>query len=462
MQHNWDTMTALELGQKIAENFINPVELTEYFLERMKHHDRTGSIYVRHTRARAFQEAEAARQRAKAGMTRSRLDGVPISWKDLYDTANIPTEGGSPLLVGRTPTTDALVLKRATMAGLVCLGKTNTVQFALGGIGSNPHTGTPPNAVMKDAPRAPGGSSCGAAVSVASGLAAAAIGSDTGGSVRVPAAWNCLVGLKTSYGALPLDGVLPLSPTLDTVGPLTKSVADAAEIFGILGARIPVDLEGRNPVNRLRLLCPTNIVWDQADPKVESNTRKALDALDNLGAAVVHDTVQAFDEITDAIIKKGGIATAEAYTTWRHLVDTKGAAIDPNVLARFHQGREMSAPDVEIVRAEVRKQAPALYAKLAGFDAMVMPTVPILPPTLESVDRDPEAYRIANMLALRNTTLGNILPCCAVTLPIPAEIPCGLMVMAPAGHDNRLLRIAATVENALGSAQESTNTKALD
>ena len=452
MQNNWETMTALELGHKIATNFIDPVELAEYFLERIKDHDGARSIYVRHTKARALEEAEAARVRVRTGMTRSRLDGVPISWKDLYDTANIPTEGGSPLLVGRTPIKDALVLKRATIAGLVCLGKTNTVQFALGGIGSNPHTGTPPNAVMKDAPRAPGGSSCGAAVSVASGLAAAAIGSDTGGSVRVPAAWNSLVGLKTSYGALPLDGVLPLSPTLDTVGPLTKSVADAAEIFGILGARVPVDLKGYTPINRLRLLSPTNVVWDQADPKVESNTRKALDALASLGAAVVHDTVQAFDEITDAI-KHGGIATAEAYTTWRHLVDTKGAAIDPNVLARFHQGREMSAPDVEIVRAEVRKQAPALYAKLAGFDAMVMPTVAILPPTLESVDRDPEAYRIANMLALRNTTLGNILPCCAVTLPIQGAIPCGLMVMAPSGHDNRLLRIAATIENALGSAQ---------
>ena len=188
MQNNWDTMTALELGHKIATNFIDPVELTEYFLERIKDHDGARSIYVRPTKARALEEAEAARVRVRAGMTRSRLDGVPITWKDLYDTANIPTEGGSPLLVGRTPTTDALVLKRATMAGLVCLGKTNTVQFALGGIGSNPHTGTPPNAVMKDAPRAPGGSSCGAAVSVASGLAAAAIGSDTGGSVRVPAA----------------------------------------------------------------------------------------------------------------------------------------------------------------------------------------------------------------------------------------------------------------------------------
>ena len=453
MQNNWDTMTALELGHKIATNFIDPVELAEYFLERIKDHDGARSIYVRHAKARALQEAEAARVRVRTGMTRSRLDGVPISWKDLYDTANIPTEGGSPLLVGRTPTKDALVLKRATIAGLVCLGKTNTVQFALGGIGSNPHTGTPPNAVMKDAPRAPGGSSCGAAVSVASGLAAAAIGSDTGGSVRVPAAWNSLVGLKTSYGALPLDGVLPLSPTLDTVGPLTKSVADAAEIFGILGARVPVDLKGRNPINRLRLLSPTNVVWDQADPKVESITRKALESLASLGAAVVHDPVPAFDQITGVVGKHGGIAVAEAYTTWQHLIDTNGEHIDPNVLTRFYQGREMSAPDVEIVRAEVRKQAPALYGQLAGFDAAVMPTVAIIPPKLESIDQDPEAYRVANMLALRNTTLGNILPCCAVTLPIQGAIPCGLMLMAPSGHDNRLLRIAATIENALGSAQ---------
>jgi len=459
MQHIWDTMTALELGNKIAKNLIDPVELAEYFLDRITDHDQANSIYVRHTKARALQEAEAARIRAKAEVTRSRLDGVPISWKDLYDSANIPTEGGSPLLAGRRPTKDALVLERATIAGLVCLGKTNTVQFALGGIGSNPHTGTPPNAVMKDAPRAPGGSSCGAAVSVASGLAAAAIGSDTGGSVRVPAAWNSLVGLKTSYGALPLDGVLPLSPTLDTVGPLTKSVADAAEIFAILGARIPADLNGLNPVNRLRLLCPTNVVWDQADQNVESITRNALDSLAGLGATVVHDSVPEFDRITDVMGKHGGIAVAEAYATWRHLLSTKDQYVDPNVLARFYQGREMSAYDVEILRAEVRKQTPALYRTLAGFDAMVMPTVAILPPKLASVDRDPEAYRIANMLALRNTTLGNVLPCCAVTLPIPGETPCGLMVMAPTGHDDRLLRAAATMENAVGPAKVATQDK---
>ncbi|MBE24406.1 MAG: amidase [Rhodospirillaceae bacterium] len=449
MKHSWHKMTALQLGTCIANNSINPVELTEYFLKRISEHDNGHLIYVRSTAERAYKEAEAAGTRAKAGITRSPLDGVPISWKDLYDTAGTLTEGGTPLLSGRRPTRDAQVLERATNAGLVCLGKTNTVQFALGGIGTNPYTGTPPNAVMTDVPRAPGGSSCGAAVSVASGLAAAGIGSDTGGSVRVPAAWNSLVGFKTSYGALPLDGVLPLAPSLDTVGPLTKSVADAAELFAILGARNPVDLQGLKPASQLRLLSPTNVVWDQADQDVDSTIRKAIDSLSSLGATVVHENVPEFDHLTDVVGQHGGIAVAEAYAAWRHFVDTKSAQIDPNVLTRFQQGRDMSAPDVEIVRAEVRSLAPALYQSLASFDAMVMPTVAVIPPELEAVQRSADAYNKANILTLRNTTLGNLLPSCAVTLPIAGEIPCGLMVMAPAGHDNRLLRVAAAIEKAL-------------
>ena len=449
MKRSWHKMTALQLGTRIADNSVNPVELTEYFLERIREHDANHLIYLRSTAERAYEEAEAARTRAKAGMTRSPLDGVPISWKDLYDTAGILTEGGTPLLSGRRPTRDARVLERAANAGLVCLGKTNTVQFALGGIGTNPYTGTPPNAVMKDVPRAPGGSSCGAAVSVASGLAAAGIGSDTGGSVRVPAAWNSLVGFKTSFSALPLDGVLPLAPSLDTVGPLTRSVADSAALFAIMGARAQVDLRRLGQIKQLRLLSPTNVVWRHADPEVETTVRKAIDTLVNLGASLVDSPVPEFDDITSVIQQHGGIAVAEAYVTWRDLVETKSEDIDPSVLRRFHQGRDMTAPDIETVRAAVRGLAPALYQKLANFDALVMPTVPTVPPKLDDVEHNGDNYNLANALALRNTTLGNLLPSCAVTLPLAGEIPCGLMIMAPAGHDNRLLRVAAVIEEAL-------------
>jgi len=449
MKHSWHKMTALQLGTRIADNSINPLELTEYFLERIRDHDKGNLIYVRSTEERAYREAEAASIRAKAGMTRSPLDGVPISWKDLYDTAGTLTEGGTPLLSGRRPTRDALVLERAANAGLVCLGKTNTVQFALGGIGTNPYTGTPPNAVMTDVPRAPGGSSCGAAVSVASGLAAAGIGSDTGGSVRVPAAWNSLVGFKTSFGALPLDGVLPLAPSLDTVGPLTQDVADGAALFAIMGARAPVDLRGLGQIKRLRLLSPTNVVWDHADPEVESAVREAITSLVGLGASIIDSPIPEFDEISSVVQQHGGIAVAEAYIAWRDFVEAKSEDIDPSVLLRFHQGRAMTAPDVETVRAAVRRLAPALYQRLASFDAIVMPTVATVPPILEDVEQNADSYRVANGLALRNTTLGNLLPSCALTLPLPGKIPCGLMVMAPAGHDNRLLRVAAAIEEAL-------------
>lgn len=459
MQKDWHRSTALELGKGIADNSVHPVELVEYFLDRVRSHDENNLIYVRTTAERAYKEAQEASARAKDGMLRSALDGVPISWKDLYDTAGIPTEGGTPLLSGRVPSKDALALKRATNAGLVCLGKTNTVQFALGGLGTNPYTGTPPNAVMRDVPRAPGGSSCGAAVSVAAGLAAAGIGSDTGGSVRVPAAWNSLVGLKTSFGALPIDGVLPLAPSLDTVGPLTHSVADAAALFAIMGAQNQVDLRTLGKIERLRFLVPSNIVWDEADANVESISREAINTISNSGASVLDARVPEFDNITSVIMERGGIAVAEAYITWQKFVDHKSEGIDPNVLFRFLQGRDMTSPDIETVRSTVRSLTPELYHRLAGFDAIVMPTVPTVPPALEDVEQNHESYQKANSLALRNTTLGNLLPCCAITLPLPGNVPCGLMLMAPAGHDNRLLRIAATVEQTLHLRGEDSQNK---
>ena len=449
MSDTWDTLSALELGYLIANLEINPIDLAEYFLGRIQDKDPDHLIYLRTTAKRARSEAKAARTRAKTNMLRSPLDGVPISWKDLYDTAGIPTEGGTPLLSGRIPRTDALVLQRATNAGLVCLGKTNTVQFALGGIGTNPYTGTPPNAVLKDVPRVPGGSSCGAAISVAAGLAAAGIGSDTGGSVRVPAAWNSLVGFKTSYGAIPLDGVLPLAPSLDTVGPLTRSVSDAAALFAIMALRPPVDMKGLLSLKQLRLLIPTNVVWDNADTEIENTVRATLANLSESGASIIHAPLPEFDQIGNVVSDHGGIALAEAYACWGHLIDPQNTHVDPSVLSRFHQGRDMTALDVEIVRAAIRNLTPRLYARLAGFDAMLMPTVPILPPPIKDVDNNQERYQAYNRRALRNTSLGNLIPCCAITLPLSHQIPCGLMVIAPAGQDQRLLRIAGSIEEAL-------------
>ena len=225
--------TAAELGREIAAGRIDPVALAESCLEAIRSQDEDGRIYARLTGERALEEAKAAARRAREGRLAGPLDGVPVSWKDLFDTAGTATESGTPLLAGRIPDKDAEVLRRAGIAGTVCLGKTHQTELAFSGLGINPNTATPPNKGMPG--HAPGGSSSGAAASLAHGLAPIAIGSDTGGSVRIPACWNSLVGLKTTHGVLPNDGVVPLCPGFDTVGPLARTVEDAALMFAALG-----------------------------------------------------------------------------------------------------------------------------------------------------------------------------------------------------------------------------------
>lgn len=450
MANDWHTRTACELGDAIGRAEVDPRALAEHFLGRIEAHDTDRLIYLRRTPERARVEAEAAAERAKQGRRAGRLDGVPISWKDLYDTAGAAAEAGTPLLAGRTAEHDAPVVRRATRAGLVCLGKTNTVQFALGGVGTNPATGTPPNAAMTDRPRVPGGSSSGAATSVAHGLAAAGIGSDTGGSVRTPAAWNRLVGLKPSFGAIPTAGVQPLSPSLDTVGPLTKSVADAAALFAIMTARKPIDLAGATLDGAL-FLAADGIAWRDLEPEVENAARAAVVRLEAAGARIEWAPISEFDEIDRVMNSHGGVALAEAYATWQELVDGHGEEIDPAVQDRFLQGRAMSAADVETVRAASRSQSDALYARIAGYSAVLMPTTPALPPPIAEVAGDLAAYRRANGLALRNTRLGNVLPCCALTLPCPdTDLPVGLMALAAAGQDARLLRVGSAMARAFG------------
>ena len=245
MNDAWLKMTAADLGRGIAAGQIDPLDLAKTYLAAIANHPLRDRIYARVTESRALAEAEAASDRARSGHRLSPLDGVPISWKDLFDTAGVATEAGSALLRRRTPDRDAVVLQNATAAGLVCLGKTQMSELAFSGLGYNPITATPPS--VNDPEAVAGGSSSGAAASVAFGLAAAGIGSDTGGSVRIPSVWNDLVGLKTTSGRLSLEGVVPLAASFDTVGPLCRSVEDAALLLSVLqGTNSPVDLKARH------------------------------------------------------------------------------------------------------------------------------------------------------------------------------------------------------------------------
>jgi aspartyl-tRNA(Asn)/glutamyl-tRNA(Gln) amidotransferase subunit A len=451
MDRPWHEMTALALGAGIGAGRIDALELTQHFLERIREQDPDHRIYLTRTEERALGEAAAARARARAGARRSPLDGVPISWKDCYDVAGVVTTGGSPLLLENIPERDAALVRRATNRGLVCLGKTNLPDFAFSGLGINPHFGTPANPFDADVARIPGGSSAGAAVSLARGLAGAAMGSDTGGSVRIPAAWNGLVGLKTTFGLLATQGMTPLGPSLDSAGPLTRDVADANALLALLADRAPADLEGAGLAGR-RLAVAQGVVWQDLEPGVAQALEAGLERLSRAGAEIVEEGVVEFDEATEVLARRGSYLSAEAYALWGELVESAPDKVFRPIAERMRLGLEMSAAQSEGVRIALTRIGERLHERMAGFDAFLCPTVPISPPPIAELEPGGEAYLAANNLALRNTRLGNFLYCSALTLPCGEDgrgLPVGLMLMAPPFAENRLLRLGQAIETAL-------------
>lgn len=446
----WHHMTALALGAAIADKSIDPVDLTQHFLDRMGREDPDHRVYIRATGTRARSEAAAASARAKAGLRLSPLDGVPMSWKDLTDTAGTPTTFGSALLRDRVPDRDALLLRRATLAGMICLGKTTMSEFAYSGLGINPIMGTPANGADGEVERVPGGSSSGAAVSVTNGLAPAGIGSDTGGSVRIPAALNGIVGLKTTIGRLPLDGILALSPTFDTIGPLTRDVSDANAIFAVLNQSRPHDLTGAS-LNGMRLLKPTDIMYDELDATVAHAIGLTLDRLSDAGAEIIEAPVPEFSEAFELVGKHGNIISAEAYALWHDLVEARGGEMYWGVRSRFELAKKLTAIDAEAAHIGLKAIAARYAARTAGFAAVVHPTCPRIAPPIAGLQDDPAAYDDANLAMTRNTRLGNIMETCGITLPCqgPGQLPVGLSFMAAGGREGLVLRLGRAAEHVL-------------
>jgi aspartyl-tRNA(Asn)/glutamyl-tRNA(Gln) amidotransferase subunit A len=442
MSGTWAHMTAAELGLEIGKGRINPVELTEFFLDRIETNPLAGRIYARATPARARDEALAAAARAKAGFRKGILDGVPISWKDLFDTAGVATEAGSALLKGRVPDRDAEVLETATLQGLVCLGKTHMSELAFSGLGLNPVTATPP--CLNDDKAVPGGSSSGAAASVAFGLAPAAIGSDTGGSVRIPAAWNDLVGLKTTAGSLPLTGTVPLCERFDTIGPLAHSVEDCAQLLGAISGAAVVDLAGTD-LSGLRLAVLETVALDDLRDRPARGFEDAVARLARAGAKVSRINIP---DVAEAMSLAPVLFTAEAYGIWRDVIEAAPEKMFPRILDRFRSGG--SIPAVEYVAAWRRLETirKAWGDAVAAFDAVLLPTSPILPPEANRLMTDDAYYVAENLLALRNTRIGNLMGGCALTLPT-SQPSCGISLMCGPGQEARLLRLGAAAERAL-------------
>ena len=439
---DWRWMTAADLGRGIAAGVIDPVDLTEVYLAAIDAHEHRDRIYARVTHDRARAEAKAAAARAASGFRRGPLDGVPVSWKDLFDSAGIGTEAGTALLAGRVPTRDAKVLETATAAGLVCLGKTHMSEIAFSGLGLNPITATPP--CVNDAGAVAGGSSSGAAASVAFGLAAAGIGTDTGGSVRIPAAWNDLVGLKTSHGRLSLEGVVPLCLTFDTVGPLCRSVEDAALLLAVLEGSRPVDLGGADLAG-MRLMVLDTIVPEDMRDAPRAAFAASVAKLQAAGAQIEH---RYFSQLFDAFNVAGNLYAAESYGWWRDLVEAHPEKMFPQILERVRGGKTVSGPDFvagwNILR-QIRKE---YAAETAQFDAVIMPTAPLLPPDAARLLTDDAYYKSENLLALRNTRVANLLDVCSITLPTGVA-SCGIMFNGQTGGEAGLLRLAAAAALAL-------------
>lgn len=436
---DWLKMTACDLGRGIGAGEIDPVELTEVYLAAIETHEFTDRIYARLTIDRARAEAAAASERASKGVRRGLLDGVPISWKDLYDTAGVGTEAGTTLLKGRVPDADAEVLANATRAGLVCLGKTHMTELAFSGLGLNTETETSPNST--NPALVAGGSSSGAATSVAFGLAAAGIGSDTGGSVRIPSVWNDLVGLKTTHGLLSVDGVVPLCESFDTVGPLCRSVEDAAELLAVMSGDAAPDLTGATLMGK-RFMVLETVALPGCREEPLAAFEKAVSKLEAAGAIIDRGEIP---EVARSMELAGCLYTSEAYAQWHNEIEANPDAMFPPVRERFRAGGAFSAVEFLESWQELRQLRDAYLDATAGYDAVLVPSAPILPPDIERLLSDHEYFVNENLLALRNTRIGNLMGLCGLTLPTDTPT-CGITVLCDPFAEAQLLRLGAAME----------------
>jgi aspartyl-tRNA(Asn)/glutamyl-tRNA(Gln) amidotransferase subunit A len=401
------------------------------------------TVYAEAARA----AADAADARAARDASLGPFDGTIVSIKDLFDVAGEPTRAGSKVLAEEaTPAkADATVVQRLRAAGAVIIAKTNMTEFAFSGIGANPHFGTPGN--PRDRTRVPGGSSAGAPISVADGMCDIAIGTDTGGSVRIPASLCGLVGFKPSRQRVPTEGAFPLSTTLDSIGPIGKSVADCAAADAVMAGEEILPLEPM-ALAGLRFGVAEGLPLDRLDDTVAAAFALAVKRLDDAGARVTHEAFALFDDMGE-VNAKGGISPYEACAIHRDRMNRRAADIDPNVRARIERGCATSAADYADMVHRRERLMQAMDAQLATLDALLMPTTSIVAPTIAEV-ADSKIFAARNAAVLRNTAIINFFDLCAISLPLQAKLPVGLMLIARNGHDHRLLRIAAATAQLFG------------
>ncbi|MDF3832037.1 amidase [Cupriavidus basilensis] len=437
--------TIAALAADLAAGRTTSVALTEQALARIDaHRNAGGAAFLEADAAGALAAARAADQSRTAGLVASPLAGLPVSVKDLFDVQGQVTRAGSKALAGAPASADAPVVARLRAAGAVLIGRTNMSEFAFSGLGLNPHYGTPRTPF--DEARIAGGSTSGGAVSVALGMAVAALGTDTGGSIRIPSAFCGLTGFKPTARRVPLAGAVPLSTSLDSAGPLARSVACCAAFDAIVSGET---LDSRPaPLAGLRLLVTRDFVCDGLDAEVAQAFDATLAALSRLGAQIVPFEFPELKRLPQ-INAGGGLTAAEAWHWHKPLLAGRGSDYDQRVAMRIRRGEQLGAADYIELLAERRAMQAHAGELLREADAWLMPTVAVRPPRLDALETD-DAFFATNGLVLRNPSVINFLDGCAVSLPLPAaERGIGLGVCGLHGNDARVLQVAGAIEAGL-------------
>ena len=445
-----NTPTLAALADDLDSGRTSARKLVDACLARIADTSGEGARAFIHVDAEAAIEAAEAMDRLReVKAAPSPYAGIPVSIKDLFDIKGQVTRAGSRALDDSPPAeTDAPAVARLRRAGFIVIGRTNMTEFAYSGMGINPHYGTPKSAWQRNVGHVPGGSSSGAAVSVVDGMAHGALGTDTGGSCRIPAAFNGIVGFKPTQRRVPLDGGVPLSSTLDSFGPLARTAQCCAVLDAVLANEPIVALQPR-PIKGMRLAVPTTVALDELDDAVGRTFERALETLSRHGALIERIEVPEFLDV-GVIGVKGGFAAAESYAWHRYLIVSKGDVYDPRVSTRILRGEAISAAEYIDMLGARKSLIARAEKRLAPYDALVLPTTSNTPPRIADL-ADDKAFAKENLRALRNCTLINMIDGCAISLPChrEGEVPVGLMLAAAGGSDRRIFELAAAVEDVI-------------
>jgi aspartyl-tRNA(Asn)/glutamyl-tRNA(Gln) amidotransferase subunit A len=443
-------MSVAGLSTLLQSGALDPVKLAQTVLEKIAGY-RDQSIFTEVLQQRALSEAKASSDRIRSGRSLGLLDGIPIAWKDLFDTEGSVTTAGSIVLSGNAPARqDAAVVKALAGAGMVSVGRTNLSEFAFSGLGINPHHGTPQNPASQDGPRIPGGSSSGSAVAVAAGLVPVAMGTDTGGSIRIPAAYNSIVGYKATRGRYAMDGVFPLATSLDSLGPLCRSVQDAVWIDAAMRGRTAPDLRRMDRTD-VKLVIAETIVFDDAEPGVIAAFEAGITRLQAAGVTVERRAFPVFAEVLELMGRYGALVTAEAYALHRERLHGEAAQrMDQRVVARARLGEKIAMTDYIAILDARRRLVGQFKASLKPGELIVHPTLPQVAPPIAPLIADDDLFFKINGRTLRNTLIGNFLDGCGVSIPCgtgDAGMPVGLLLSGQANEDERLLSAALALES---------------